>query len=67
MRKFVVIAIVVAVVGGAAAYLGVFSRGGEAASGSQAGGPGGAPGQAGQQDQGVHRAMMMPDAAGAAP
>ena len=44
MRKFLVIAIVVAVVGGAAAYLGVFSRGGEAASGPQAGGPGG-PGQ----------------------
>jgi RND family efflux transporter MFP subunit len=41
MRKFVVIAIVVAVVGGAAAYMGVFSRGGEAASGPQAGGPGG--------------------------
>ena len=41
MRKFVVIAIVVAVVGGAAAYFGVFSRGGEAASGPQAGGPGG--------------------------
>jgi membrane fusion protein, multidrug efflux system len=41
MRKFLVIAIVVAVVGGAAAYLGVFSRGGEAASGPQAGGPGG--------------------------
>ena len=40
MRKFVVIAIVVAVVGGAAAYFGVFSRGGEAAS-PQAGGPGG--------------------------
>lgn len=40
MRKFVVIAIVVAVAGGAAAYLGVFSRGGEAA-GPQAGGPGG--------------------------
>jgi RND family efflux transporter MFP subunit len=39
MRKFVVIAIVVAVVGGAAAYMGVFSRGGEAA-GPQAGGPG---------------------------
>src|SRR5687767_7829657 len=38
MRKFVVIAIVVAVVGGAAAYFGVFSRGGEAASGPQAGG-----------------------------
>ena len=52
MRKFVVIAIVVAVVGGAAAYLGVFSRGGEAASGSQAGGPGGAPGQGGQQGRG---------------
>src|SRR5687768_108940 len=43
MRKFVVIAIVVAVVGGAAAYFGVFSRGGEAASGPQAGGPGGRP------------------------
>lgn len=41
MRKFLVIAIVVAVVGGAAAYMGVFSRGGEAASGPQAGGPGG--------------------------
>ena len=41
MRKFVVIAIVVAVAGGAAAYFGVFSRGGEAASGPQAGGPGG--------------------------
>jgi membrane fusion protein, multidrug efflux system len=44
MRKFVVIAIVVAVVGGAAAYMGVFSRGGEAATGTQAGGPGAAPG-----------------------
>src|SRR5688572_6187244 len=44
MRKFVVIAIVVAVVGGAAAYMGVFSRGGEAATGAQAGGPGGAQG-----------------------
>ena len=43
MRKFVVIAIVVAVAGGAAAYFGVFSRGGEAASGPQAGGPGGRP------------------------
>jgi RND family efflux transporter MFP subunit len=47
MRKFVVIAIVVAVVGGAAAYFGVFSRGGEAASGPQAGTPGG-----GQRPQG---------------
>ena len=47
MRKFVVIAIVVAVVGGAAAYFGVFSRGGEAA-GPQAGGPGGG----GQRPQG---------------
>ena len=47
MRKFVVIAIVVAVVGGAAAYFGVFSRGGEAASGPQAGGQGG-----GQRPQG---------------
>lgn len=40
MRKFVVIAVVVAVAGGAAAYMGVFSRGGEAA-GPQGGGPGG--------------------------
>ena len=47
MRKFVVIAIVVAVVGGAAAYFGVFSRGGEAASGPQAGGPGGGRPQGG--------------------
>ena len=38
MRKFVVIAIVVAVVGGAAAYFGVFSREGDAAA---AQGPGG--------------------------
>jgi RND family efflux transporter MFP subunit len=52
MRKFVVIAIVVAVVGGAAAYFGVFSRGGEAASGPQAGGPGGGQGQGGQQGRG---------------
>ena len=47
MRKFVVSAIVVAVVGGAAAYMGVFSRGGAAAGGPQAGGPGGG-GQPGQ-------------------
>lgn len=47
MRKFVVIAIVVAVVGGAAAYMGVFSRGGEAASGPQAGGQGGGRPQGG--------------------
>jgi RND family efflux transporter MFP subunit len=47
MRKFFVIAIVVAVVGGAAAYLGLFSRGGEAASGPQAGGQGGARPQGG--------------------
>src|SRR5688572_3310178 len=41
MRKLVVIAIVVAVVGGAAAYFGVFSRDGDAAAaGPQAGGPG---------------------------
>jgi RND family efflux transporter MFP subunit len=58
MRKFVVIAIVVAVVGGAAAYMGVFSRGGEAATGAQAGGPGGAqggrggPGAGGAQGRG---------------
>jgi RND family efflux transporter MFP subunit len=51
MRKFLVIAIVVAVAGGAAAYFGVFSRGGEAATGSQPGGPGGA-GRGGQRPQG---------------
>jgi multidrug efflux pump subunit AcrA (membrane-fusion protein) len=51
MRKFVVIAIVVAVVGGAAAYMGVFSRGGEAA-GPQAGGPGGGPPGQGNRPQG---------------
>jgi RND family efflux transporter MFP subunit len=56
MRKFVVIAIVVAVVGGAAAYFGVFSRedaaaaGQEGAGGQQAGGPGG--GQAGRGGRG---------------
>ena len=45
MRKFVVIAIVVAVAGGAAAYMGVFEREGDAAAaGSQAGGQGGAAG-----------------------
>ena len=49
MRKFVVIAIVVAVVGGAAAYFGVFSRDGDAAAaGPQAGGPAGG----GQRPQG---------------
>ena len=42
MRKFVVIAIVVAVVGGAAAYFGVFSREGDAAAaGPEAAGRGG--------------------------
>lgn len=42
MRKFVVIAIVVAVAGGAAAYFGAFSRGGDAAAaGAQGGGSGG--------------------------
>ena len=46
MRKFVVIAIVVAVVGGAAAYFGVFSREGDAAA---AQGPGGAQGGRGAQ------------------
>lgn len=49
MRKFVVIAIVVAVVG-VGAYMGFFSRGGEAASGTQAGAPGG--GQGGRGGQG---------------
>ncbi|HUQ89392.1 MAG TPA: efflux RND transporter periplasmic adaptor subunit [Vicinamibacterales bacterium] len=55
MRKFVVIAIVVAVVGGAAAYLGVFSRESDAAAaaGPQAGGPGGGgPGGGGQAGRG---------------
>ena len=59
MRKFVVIAIVVAIAGGAAAYFGVFSREGDAAaaSGPQAGGPGGggaagASGRAGRGAQG---------------
>jgi len=50
MRKFVVIAIVVAVVGGAAAYFGVFSREGDAAAaaGNAQGGRGqGAPGGGG--------------------
>lgn len=54
MRKFVVIAIVMAVVGGAAAYMGVFSSDGDAAAagpqasgrggGGQGGSGGGAPG-----------------------
>ena len=52
MRKFVVIAIVVAVAGGAAAYFGAFSREGDAAAaaGPQVGGPGGggAPGASGR-------------------
>ena len=50
MRKFVVIAIVVAVVGGAAAYLGVFSRDGDAAAAQGPGGQGGpgGPGGAGR-------------------
>ena len=57
MRKFVVIAIVVAVVGGAAAYMGVFSREGDAAAaGPEAAGRGGqgAPGgaQAGRGGRG---------------
>jgi len=53
MRKFVVIGIVVAVVGGAAAYMGVFSSGDEAApgAGAQAGGPG--AGQGGRGGQGA--------------
>ncbi|HYE87479.1 MAG TPA: efflux RND transporter periplasmic adaptor subunit [Vicinamibacterales bacterium] len=57
MRKFVVIAIVIAVAGGAAAYMGVFSRGGEAAEQQQGGGqggPGGAPaGRGGRGNQGA--------------
>ena len=55
MRKFVVIAIVVAVVGGAAMYFGVFSSNGDAAAaGSQAGpgGPGGG-GQTGRPNRGA--------------
>jgi RND family efflux transporter MFP subunit len=48
MRKFVVIAIVVAVVGGAAVYFGAFSNDGDAAAaGPQAGAPGGRGGQGG--------------------
>jgi len=50
MRKFVVIAIVVAVVGGAAAYFGVFSREGDAAAaGPEAAGRGGQGGSGGAQ------------------
>jgi len=49
MRKFVVIAIVVAVVGGAAAYLGVFSREDAAAAGPEAAGRGGQGGPGGAQ------------------
>ena len=50
MRKFVVIAIVVAVVGGAAAYMGVFSREGDAAAaGPEAAGRGGQGGPGGAQ------------------
>jgi membrane fusion protein (multidrug efflux system) len=54
MRKFVVIAIVVAVAVGAAAYFGVFSSGGgdAAAAGPQAGGPGGRGGASGGQGRG---------------
>jgi RND family efflux transporter MFP subunit len=48
MRKFVVIAIVVAVVGGAAAYMGVFSSDGDAAAAAQGTGQGG-PGRGGAQ------------------
>jgi RND family efflux transporter MFP subunit len=49
MRKFVVIAIVVAVVGGAAAYFGVFSRDDAAAAGPEAAGRGGQGGPGGGQ------------------
>jgi RND family efflux transporter MFP subunit len=60
MRKFVVIAIVVAVVGGAAAYFGVFSREGDAAAagpetagrGGQGAPGGGQTGRAGRGAQG---------------
>ena len=48
MRKFVVIAIVVAVVGGAAAYFGAFSSNGDAAAAGAQAGPGGG-GQGGGQ------------------
>lgn len=44
MRKFVVIAIVVAVAGGAAAYFGAFSRDGDAAAAGQETGGAGSPG-----------------------
>jgi RND family efflux transporter MFP subunit len=50
MRKFVVIAIVVAVVGGAAAYFGAFSSYGDAAA--AAGAPGGGQGAGGAGSQG---------------
>ena len=55
MRKFVVIAIVVAVALGAAAYFGVFSSEGDAAAaGPQAGGPGGgAQGRGGAPGRGA--------------
>ena len=53
MRKFLVIAIVVAVAGGAAAYFGAFSRGGDAAAaGPQGSGPGAGSGRGGQRPQG---------------
>ena len=49
MRKWVLIGIVVAVAGGAAAYFGVFSREGEAAADQQAGAAGGPGGRGGQR------------------
>lgn len=51
MRKFVLIAIVVAIAGGAAAYFGVFSKG-DAAGAAQAGAPGGGQGGPGGGGQG---------------
>ena len=50
MRKFVVIAIVVAVAGGAAAYFGVFSSDGDAAAGPRLAARG--PGQGGRGGRG---------------
>jgi RND family efflux transporter MFP subunit len=62
MRKFVVIAIVVALVGGAAAYFGVFSRGGDAAAAQgRPGAPGGGgPGGGGFGPGGGGGGMRVP-------
>ena len=62
MRKFVVIAIVVAVVGGAAAYFGVFSREGDAAAAGRGGN--GQAGRGGQAPGGAGRAGAQGGSAG---